>query len=326
MQDRPTTPNQALSLLFKHAKSPAMRRVLTQLQRCARVRLPILLRGETGSGKDLVAQAIHAIRDPGRPLVTLNCGAIPERLAESELFGHKKGAFTGASEHRRGVFERAGSGCVFLDELGELPLELQPKLLVVLENRRYLPVGAEKERLSQCSLIAATHRPLETWVQKGRFREDLLYRLNILSLVLPPLRERREDLPSLIQHFADQAATELEERIQVLPCAPTWARAQPWPGNLRQLRNLVLRCAILHGGVISQDTLHAACASIHHISEPRADALTITRSSYAAMRTQLLQDAMERQGSLRLAAQALDVPKSTLAGWIKKTQPISKTG
>lgn len=310
-----------------------MQRVLERVERCAQVQLPILLRGETGTGKDIVAQAIHQMRAPDQALVTLNCGAIAKKLAESELFGHRKGAFTGAMMDRPGLFERAERGCVFLDEIGELDLELQPKLLRVLENGHYLPIGARKELRSRANLIAATHRPLDQWAQEGRFRQDLLYRLNILAIDLPALRDRLDDLPELIGHFAKQAQAQLNSEIAVCTSAVTWAKTQAWPGNLRQLRNLVLRAAIFFGPTLTEQGLRRAQDADATPAHPARNQVRINRADFASMKHELVQDAMARQGNLRLAAQELGVPKSTLAGWVRKSrqqgfaQPLtSKTG
>lgn len=330
VQDPFYTPKLAATLLAANAKSPAMQKVLVHIKRCAKVKLPLLIRGETGTGKDLVAQAIHETRAAKAPLAVLNCGAIAEKLAESELFGHRKGAFTGASQSHRGVFERAAQGTVFLDELGELPLELQAKLLRVLENGRFLPLGADKELHSKASIIAATHRPLEEWIAQGLFREDLFYRINILSISLPPLRERKKDIPGLFQLFAKQAEQQLGRELAIEPGAIQWAQTQRWPGNLRQLRNLVLRCAVLGDASIQKSQLQENYLQSPVTTSGGADRVQITRSDFASMKQELLRDALSRQGNLRLAATKLGVPKSTLAGWLKKshaiTPSISKTG
>lgn len=297
-----------------------MQALLTQVNRCARVNLPVLIRGETGTGKDVVARAIHAKRAPGRTMVTLNCGAIAENLAESELFGHRKGAFTGALADRKGAFERARQGCVFLDEIGELDLGLQPKLLRVLENGQYLPVGANQELTCQANLIAATHRPLHLWAQQGKFREDLLYRLNILSIDLPTLRERQADIPGLVEHFAGQACLQLGTAIEVNTDAVRWAQSQTWPGNLRQLRNVVLRAAILFGPAIHARQMQNALDASPKASEEAMDQVKIKRADFASMKQELVQDVLDRRGNLRLAAQELGIPKSTLAGWVRKSR------
>lgn len=297
-----------------------MQAVLQRVTCCAKVNLPVLLRGETGTGKDIVARAIHALRAPKLTLVTVNCGAIAEKLAESELFGHRKGAFTGAFSDRKGVFERAQQGCVFLDEIGELDLALQPKLLRVLENGQYLPIGASHELRSRANLIAATHRPLSLWARQGRFREDLLYRLNILAIDLPPLRERKADVPGLVHHFATQARVQLGKDQVVTREGIKWAQAQPWPGNLRQLRNVVLRAAIFFGPTLNAQALAHALDASGGEDEEQIDQIKIKRADFASMKQELVRDAVTRRGNLRLAAQELGVPKSTLAGWVRKSR------
>lgn len=297
-----------------------MQAVIERVQRCAKVNLPVLLRGETGTGKDVVARALHERRTPTYGMVTLNCGAIAHQLAESELFGHRKGAFTGALMDHKGVFERAKRGCVFLDEIGELELDLQPKLLRVLESGHYLPVGASHEQVSQANLIAATHRPLAQWAKLGKFREDLLYRLNILTIDLPALRDRSQDIPGLMKHFARQAQGQLAQEVCVSPCAIQWAQQQPWPGNLRQLRNLILRNAILFESKITEQSLRKAQSREEFSACGPRGQVKVNRADFASMKQELVQDAMTRQGNLRLAAQELGIPKSTLAGWVRKSR------
>lgn len=300
-----------------------MQVVRAQLERCANVQLPVLLRGETGTGKDIVAQAIHGLNASTAPWVPLNCRAISERLAESELFGHRRDAFTGAIQHRQGVFERAGAGTVFLDEVAELSLELQPKLLRVLENGTYLPLGADRELETHARIIAATHRPLERWVQDKRFREDLLYRLDVLTIELPPLRERAEDMSGLLAHFSTLASDLTKRKISLAPCAVDWAHEQRWPGNLRQLRNTVLRAAAWGAAKLNRARLREA----YREPPPSEDhnGLCVPRTSYVEMRRAILLDALKYYGSQREAAIALELPKSTLADWMKKLK-ISELG
>jgi DNA-binding NtrC family response regulator len=227
--------------------SVAMRAVFALLERAAGSDATVLLEGETGTGKEGAAEAIHtegARRD--RPFLVIDCGAIPATLLEGELFGHEKGAFTGAHERRAGVFEAADGGTVFLDEIGELPLELQPKLLRVLERKQVRPLGATQHRAVDVRIVAATHRDLRALVNDGSFRSDLYYRLAVLDVRIPALRQRPEDIPELARHFlaelgADRAAT---ERL----LSPAWlGRAQraAWPGNVRELHNYLQRALVL---------------------------------------------------------------------------------
>jgi two-component system response regulator HydG len=229
--------------------SPVMREVYRLIARAGRSSHPVLITGESGSGKELVARALH--RHSGRgAFVPVNCGALPEALLESELFGHAKGAFTGADRAKDGLFRVADGGTLFLDELGELPLALQPKLLRALEQGEVRPVGATQAFATDVRIIAATNRDLESDIRAGRFREDLFWRLNVLTVAMPPLRERPEDIPALAEHFLARALQEgradAPRRFgaEVLDAF----RAYPWPGNVRELRNIAARVATLASG------------------------------------------------------------------------------
>jgi transcriptional regulator with GAF, ATPase, and Fis domain len=210
----------------------------------------VLVLGETGTGKELVARAIHAAgarRD--RPMVKLNCAALPRELVESELFGHEKGAFTGALQQRRGRFEAADGGTLFLDEVGELPLEAQAKLLRVLQEREFERVGGNRTMRVDVRVIAATNRDLRSQVAAGRFRDDLFYRLNVFPIALPALRERREDIARLVEHFAAKTARKLGRELRgIAPVFMECATAYDWPGNIRELENLVERAMIMSRG------------------------------------------------------------------------------
>jgi len=208
----------------------------------------VLIQGESGTGKELVAQAVHRLsRRALGPLVAVNCAAIPEQLLESELFGHVKGAFTGASQTRQGRFRLADGGTVFLDEIGEMPLALQGKLLRVLQERAIEPVGGSKPESVDFRLIAATNKDLEAQVAKGAFRGDLFYRLNVVPLVLPPLRERRGDVSLLAAHFLARHNSGKERPLRFSPAAVEALERHAWPGNVRELENLVERLAVLKG-------------------------------------------------------------------------------
>jgi DNA-binding NtrC family response regulator len=217
--------------------SVEMRRIYTVLQRVAQTDTTVLIQGETGTGKEIVARALHAASPrAGRPFVAVDCGAIAEHLIESELFGHVRGAFTGAVADRKGLIEAAHGGTLFLDEIGELPASLQPKLLRAIEMREVRPVGSNASRSIDTRLIAATHRRLDRSVNEGAFREDLYYRLAVVEVHLPPLRARREDIPQLARHFyAEFSDTEMPE--DMVPAL----LARSWPGNVRELRNFVER-------------------------------------------------------------------------------------
>jgi len=230
-------------------ESQALQRVREQIARVAPTDSTVLIQGETGTGKELVARAIHehsARRE--RPLVKINCAALPRELVESELFGHEKGAFTGATQQRRGRFELADGGSVFLDEVGELPLEAQAKLLRVLQEREFERVGGSRSLHTDVRVIAATNRELQAQVAGGGFRSDLYYRLNVFPIALAPLRERRDDIPRLVRHFVAKAARKLGRPMDAI--SPTFieqAAAYGWPGNIRELENLVERALIMSG-------------------------------------------------------------------------------
>ena len=228
-------------------RTPALQRLASMIQRIAMVETDVLLLGETGTGKDLVARAIHE-RSPrgGFPFVAINCGAVPESIIESELFGHEKGAFTGAVERRIGKFEHANGGTVFLDEIESMPLALQVKLLRVLQERCIERLGANESVSLDLRIIAATKIDLKLAAEAGEFREDLYYRLNVVTLPLPPLRERREDIPLLFQHFAVVAANRSGLEAPPLDtCGVSALMAHDWPGNVRELRNLAERYVLL---------------------------------------------------------------------------------
>jgi len=228
------------------AESPAMRAALDVVARVAAHRTTVLVTGESGTGKEVIARAIHrASPRAGAAFVGVNCAAIPENLLESELFGHVRGAFTGASADRPGLFEQADGGTLLLDEIGELPLPLQAKLLRALQEGEIRRVGAERTRKVDARVVAATARDLRAEVAAGRFREDLFYRLNVVTVHLPPLRERPEDIPALIRHFVAGASRRLGRRLAVSGAAIGWLAAQPWPGNARELEHTIERAAVL---------------------------------------------------------------------------------
>jgi formate hydrogenlyase transcriptional activator len=231
-------------------RSRALGRVLREIETVAPTDSTVLISGETGSGKELVARAIHQLN--GRrdnAFVKLNCAAIPTGLLESELFGHERGAFTGAITQRIGRFELASRGTVFLDEVGEIPLELQPKLLRVLQEREFERLGSTRTLRTDARLIAATNRDLATLVEEQKFREDLFYRLNVFPIHVPPLRERREDVPMLVRHFVQQFARRMKKTIETIPSETMYALTQyDWPGNIRELQNLIERAVILTTG------------------------------------------------------------------------------
>src|ERR1700761_1424187 len=227
--------------------SPALESVLGQVERVAPTDATVLIQGETGTGKELIAHAIHnASPRCGRALIKLNCAAIPLDLLESELFGHEKGAFTGAIGQKIGRFEMADGGTLFLDEVGDIPAALQPKLLRVLQEQEFERLGSGRTHKVDVRLVGATNRNLLEMATRNEFRSDLYYRLNVFPIMLPPLRERREDIPALVEHFAEVFGCRMRRQIQHIP-AETMAAfsSYHWPGNIRELQNLVERAVIL---------------------------------------------------------------------------------
>jgi len=237
--------------------SPALETVLAEVERVAPTDSTVLILGETGTGKELIARAVHNISSRcGRPFVKLNCAAIPFDLLESELFGHEKGAFTGAIAQKIGRFELADHGTLFLDEIGDIPLALQPKLLRVLQEQEFERLGSGRTHKVDVRLIAATHNDLAEMVKKKDFRGDLYYRLNVFPVVLPPLRERREDIAQLVQHFVEIFSKRMKKEINQIPEETLQAfMCYPWPGNIRELQNLVERAVILSSNGVLPNTL-----------------------------------------------------------------------
>lgn len=229
------------------AKSEAMQSMFQIAAKAAQYKTTVLILGDSGTGKELIARAIHFEGDRANmPLVPVNCGGIPETLLESELFGYKKGAFTGADKTKKGLFQEADGGTIFLDEIGELPLALQVKLLRVLQENEVRMIGDSKSIKIDVRIIAATARNLEEEVKKGAFREDLFYRLNVLSIKIPPLRDRAEDIPLLCDHFIEQFNSSLNKKIEgIAPAAMSRLLEYSWPGNVRELENMIERALVL---------------------------------------------------------------------------------
>jgi Nif-specific regulatory protein len=250
--------------------SPRMREVFGVLARVAPSPLPVIVRGESGTGKELVARAIH-LNSPRRdkPFYSENCAALPDNLLESELFGHVRGAFTGADTSRKGLFELADGGTLFLDEVGDMSLTLQSKLLRVLQNGEIRPVGSEATRKVSVRIVSATNRDLEAMVRQRTFREDLYYRLKGVSVTLPPLRERREDVPLLVDHFLAKLARENgASRLRVEPALLRELSLRRWPGNVRELENTVYRLALFASGETL--TLEDARQDAGFLEEPKS--------------------------------------------------------
>jgi DNA-binding NtrC family response regulator len=306
-------------------ESPATRALRATISRFANLRQPVLVHGETGTGKEVVARALHD-ESPWAdgPLVTVNCGAIPSNLAESELFGHERGSFTGADRSYRGAFLRADGGTLFLDEIGELPLALQAKLLRVLETSVVSPVGSEREEFVAVRVVAATHRDLWQMVAQGTFREDLLHRLCVLEIEIAPLRERAQDVDALLTYFSARLSEELGRPIELTPAARALALTHEWPGNVRALKNALTRAAVLQPAAIGpHDLVPKSDRTMTSTAKSCDDAaFRIPRGDYATMRRALLDAAVDEAGSVRRAAQVLKVPRSTLGAWLRTKENL----
>jgi len=237
--------------------SPALESVLEQVEQVAPTDSTVLIQGETGTGKELIARAVHNLSARcGRPFIKLNCAAIPFDLLESELFGHERGAFTGAIAQKIGRFELADKGTLFLDEVGDIPPGLQPKLLRVLQEQEFERLGSTRTHQVDVRLVAATNRNLADMVKRNEFRSDLYYRLNVFPLSLPPLRARREDIPALVEHFVEIYVRRMSKQIETIPPATMSALASyEWPGNIRELQNFIERSVILSSDAILRPPL-----------------------------------------------------------------------
>ena len=244
-------------------QSASLQKVMDQIETVAPTDSTVLLYGETGTGKEIIARAIHekSLRK-GRPFVKVNCAAIPAGLLESEIFGHTKGAFTGAMAPRTGRFELAHMGTLLMDEIGDIPLELQPKLLRVLQEREFERLGSSSTTRCDVRIIAATHRDLAHFVQQRLFRADLYYRLNVFPIAIPPLRDRRDDIPRLIRYFADVFSRRMNKQIDTIPEEDIEnVKSYGWPGNIRELQNIVERAVILsRNGVLRLPVEELSCS------------------------------------------------------------------
>jgi DNA-binding NtrC family response regulator/pSer/pThr/pTyr-binding forkhead associated (FHA) protein len=290
------------------------------LQRVGPTEAPVLILGESGTGKEIVARALHSLSSRvKKPFVAINCGAISPELMESELFGHEKGAFTGAERRHDGAFGQARGGTLFLDEIGELPLGLQPKLLRVLENKTYRRIGGAEELRSEVRIIAATHRDLAAAVQENRFREDLFFRLFVLPIHLPPLRERKEDIPLLVRSFLEEFSTSSTAKV-LSPAAMARLMEHPYSGNVRELRNVLLRSMILSPGnkIDAQDLSFPQDFNKY---SPRSQSLSSPLERLEDMEKRLILKALTTHNwNKARAAEALGIAKSTLFSKIKLYQ------
>jgi len=296
--------------------SPALESVLEQVERVAPMDSTVLIHGETGTGKELIARAIHNISPRfGRSFVKLNCAAIPLDLLESELFGHEKGAFTGAIAQKIGRFELADKGTLFLDEVGDIPPALQPKLLRVLQEQEFERLGSGRTHQVDVRLVAATNRDLAEMVKQREYRSDLYYRLNVFPVVLPPLRERREDIPALVTHFVEKFTRRMGKQIEHIPPETMAALSSyAWPGNIRELQNLIERAVILANDGVLPNPLPAA-ESQAVVTAPGA---TTLRDSERTLILGTLEAARWVIGGPKGAATKLGLKRTTLIHKMKK--------
>jgi formate hydrogenlyase transcriptional activator len=305
---------------FEHivGRSPALQKVLNQVMIVAPTDSTVLLHGETGTGKELIARAIHNLSSRReRPYVRMNCAAIPSGLLESELFGHEKGAFTGALLQRKGRFELADGGSLFLDEIGDISLELQPKLLRAIQEQEFERLGSSRTMQVNVRLIAATHRDLRAMIQEEQFREDLFYRFNVFPIEIPPLRERREDIPLLVNYFVSKVSGRMGRQIKsISKQAMEMLTNCPWKGNIRELANFIERAVILSRG-------HELDVPVCEL--PTSSEISValgTRSTFRQAESSVIIDAL-RAASGRIAgkggaAERLGLKRTTLQNKIRR--------
>jgi formate hydrogenlyase transcriptional activator len=297
-------------------QSPAIQKVLEQVAIVAPTDSTVLLHGETGTGKELIARAIHNVSSRRqRSFVRMNCAAIPTGLLESELFGHEKGAFTGAIMQKKGRFELADGGSLFLDEIGDISLELQPKLLRAVQEREFERLGSARTIQVNVRMIAATHRDLRSMIGKNQFREDLFYRLNVFPIEIPPLRERREDIQLLVDYFVSRFSRRMQKRIQSISKAAMEAMVNTdWPGNIRELENFIERCVILTQG----DELNVPCSELKR----SAGIVVPVASSFQDAERHVIVDALKtasgKIGGKGGAAERLGLKRTTLQNKMRK--------
>ena len=291
-------------------ESAAMKKVFSLVERISASDSTVLILGESGTGKELVATALHYQSNrKGKPLIKVNCAALPEGLIESELFGHEKGAFTGAVRRKPGRFELADGGTIFLDEIGDVPLSTQSKILRVIQERQFERIGGTATLTVDVRILAATNRNLEEEVRAGRFREDLYYRLNVIPLALPPLRERREDIPGLIEFFMDKYGKKLSKNVRLSGETVEALLAYDYPGNVRELENAIERCVTLSGSnVIGKEELPDTVATRHQAT----DSLRLSDVAADAEKNHILEVLKTTSGGKTSAAKILGISRKTL--------------
>jgi DNA-binding NtrC family response regulator len=300
------------------ANSNQMWDLFAMIQRVAPHYRSILIHGPTGAGKDLIASALHRRSRVSGKFVVLNCSAVVETLFESELFGHVRGAFTGADRDKTGLFELANGGTLFLDEIGDMPLPTQAKLLRVLQNQEILPVGSLTSRKVNVRIVAATHRDLRAAIEHGRFREDLYYRLSMVEVTVPPLKDRPEDVPLLARHFVQKFAREYSKRIEGLtPRALLVLQRHGWPGNVRELEHTIGRaCMLADGTLLDVEDLPE---HLVHVDVPAANGGNMTTSALAEQERRLLEEALQAsKGNQSEAARRLGIGRDALRYKMKR--------
>jgi sigma-54 specific flagellar transcriptional regulator A len=319
------------SAVFPVGRSPAIHGLDQLMRQVARYDSTVLIRGESGCGKELVARRIHELSPRSRgPFVPVNCGAIPRELLESELFGHEKGAFTGALTTRIGRFELADGGTLFLDEIGDMSFDMQVKLLRVLQERAFERVGSGEQRRANVRILAATHRDLEARARAGEFREDLFFRLNVFPIVVPPLRERVDDLPVLIDDLVRRGEAEGRPSISFNETALDCLAAYSWPGNVRELQNLIERLAILYPNqTIDREQLPAPIGERRRNAQPSV--VTIPQSGLdlreylGNIEKQLIRSALDQtDGTVAHAARLLKLQRTTLVEKLRKYELVAQ--
>ncbi|MCK6553552.1 sigma-54 dependent transcriptional regulator [Candidatus Binatia bacterium] len=318
------------NLLVKGAH-PVMEKILSISQRVAVTDSTVLIMGESGTGKELIARFIHSnSRRAANPFIAVNCGAIPPDLLESEMFGHERGAFTGAVGARMGLFQLANGGTIFLDEIAEMSANLQVKLLRVLQEREIRPVGADRTIKVDVRVVAATNRDLATEVEKGRFREDLFYRLQVIPIVIPPLRERRSDIPLLVQHFLEKHnAQRPGQPTRIADDAMVHLWEYDWPGNVRELENLIERMVVLSDdGAIRVESLPPNIRSF--ISDKKIPRPTLTdegidlNQAVEEFEYRLIDEALRRtKGNKQAAARLLGLKRTTLVAKLRRKTGVA---
>jgi transcriptional regulator with PAS, ATPase and Fis domain len=310
---------------------PLIHKIATLIKRLTATDVTVLVSGESGTGKELVARGIHALsRRADQPFIALNCGAIPAELLESEMFGHERGAFTGAIATRAGIFQLADGGTIFLDEIGEMSAPLQAKLLRVLQDGEIRPVGSDRTRKVDVRIIAATNKDLQQQMKSNAFREDLFYRLNVIPIVMPPLRERRSDIPLLIDHFLDKQNHQRPEHpVQFNTDAMVLLSEYDWPGNVRELENLVEQVVICSDDTtVGVESLPSTVREF--ISEKRIPKPTLSQSgldlngTLESYENRLIDEALSRtKGNKQAAARLLGLKRTTLVAKLSRRTGVA---